>query len=49
MAPQKIGAPDTDLCMAISNEGRMLLFPLNTLPVLGKARATSSSASPRHG
>jgi topoisomerase-4 subunit A len=27
MAPQKIGAPDTDLCMAISNEGRMLLFP----------------------
>ena len=46
MAPQRIGAPDTDLCMAISNEGRMLLFLLNTLPVLGRARATKLISIP---
>ncbi|MFM9758445.1 DNA topoisomerase IV subunit A [Aeromonas dhakensis] len=46
MAPQKIGAPDTDLCMAISNEGRMLLFPLNTLPVLGKGKGNKLISIP---
>jgi topoisomerase-4 subunit A len=38
LPPQKIGSPTTDLCMVISNEGRMLLFPLNTLPVLNKGK-----------
>lgn len=46
MAPQKIGAPDTDLCMAISNEGRMLLFPLSTLPVLGKGKGNKLISIP---
>ena len=46
MAPQRIGAPDTDLCMAISNEGRMLLFPLNTLPVLGKGKGNKLISIP---
>jgi topoisomerase IV subunit A len=46
MAPQKIGSPETDLCMAISNEGRMLLFPLNTLPVLGKGKGNKLISIP---
>ncbi len=46
MAPQKIGSPETDLCMAISNEGRMLLFPMNTLPVLGKGKGNKLISIP---
>ncbi len=38
MPPQRIGNVDEDEIMAISNEGRMLLFPLKDLPQLGKGK-----------
>ncbi len=38
LAPVTVTQPETDLCMAISNEGRMLLFPLTDLPSLGKGK-----------
>ncbi|MFR9720153.1 DNA topoisomerase IV subunit A [Aeromonas diversa] len=46
LAPQPIKRPDSDLCMAISNEGRMLLFPLSTLPVLGKGKGNKIISIP---
>ncbi|MCY7295322.1 DNA topoisomerase IV subunit A [Alteromonas sp. a30] len=36
--PEPVKRLDTDLCLAISNEGRMLMFPLRDLPVLGKGK-----------
>lgn len=39
LAPQRLpGAADTLLCLAISSDGRMLLFPLSTLPQLSKGK-----------
>lgn len=38
LTPVTVTNPETDLCMAISNEGRMLLFPLTDLPSLGKGK-----------
>ncbi len=38
MAPQKVSESDDDLCLTISNEGRMLLFPVNSLPNLSKGK-----------
>ncbi|GGD61034.1 DNA topoisomerase IV subunit A [Lacimicrobium alkaliphilum] len=38
LAPQPVRNPDTDWCLAISNEGRMLMFPLKDLPTLGKGK-----------
>ena len=39
LPPQLTAKQDDDaLCLVISNEGRMLLFPLNTLPQLGKGK-----------
>ena len=38
VTPQIVKYTETDLCLAISNEGRMLLFPLCDLPVLGKGK-----------
>ncbi len=38
LAPQKISNNQEDLCLAISNEGRMLLFPVNSLPSLSKGK-----------
>jgi len=38
IAPQPVGNLKTDWCMAISNEGRMLMFPLRDLPSLGKGK-----------
>ncbi|WP_108652156.1 DNA topoisomerase IV subunit A [Dongshaea marina] len=38
LAPQPVGSVEQDLCMAISNEGRMLLFPLKDLPILAKGK-----------
>lgn len=38
LTPQVVQYTETDLCMAISNEGRMLMFPLRDLPVLGKGK-----------
>lgn len=38
MHPTTIQAVETDWCLCISNQGRMLLFPLRDLPVLGKGK-----------
>ena len=38
MSPQQVVNIETDRCLSISNEGRMLLFPLKDLPVLGKGK-----------
>jgi len=36
--PQQVSHYDTDWCLSISNEGRMLMFPLRDLPTLGKGK-----------
>lgn len=38
MSPAHIYDIETDTCLCISNQGRMLLFPLKELPVLGKGK-----------
>jgi topoisomerase-4 subunit A len=38
MAPKLVNDLSSDWCMAISNEGRMLMFPLRDLPSLGKGK-----------
>ncbi|CAG18887.1 DNA topoisomerase IV subunit A [Photobacterium profundum] len=38
MAPQPISNLDTDEILVITNEGRMLLFPIKDLPQLGKGK-----------
>lgn len=38
MMPQEVIHLETDWCLSISNEGRMLLFPLRDLPSLGKGK-----------
>jgi len=38
LAPVPIHKLETDWCLSISNQGRMLLFPLKDLPVLGKGK-----------
>ncbi|UAA38564.1 DNA topoisomerase IV subunit A [Paraneptunicella aestuarii] len=36
--PQRVVNLDTDYCLSITNEGRMLMFPLRDLPALGKGK-----------
>ena len=36
--PQAVANLEQDFCLSISNEGRMLLFPLNSLPMLSKGK-----------
>ncbi len=38
MPPKKLTGSDDDWCLTISNEGRMLLFPVNSLPSLSKGK-----------
>ena len=38
MSPVNVIDRETDLCLAISNEGRMLVFPIVDLPVLSKGK-----------
>jgi topoisomerase-4 subunit A len=38
MKPMPVTNPDSDWCLSISNEGRMLMFPLRDLPSLGKGK-----------
>ncbi|WP_438862357.1 DNA topoisomerase IV subunit A [Neptunicella sp.] len=38
MAPQLVHNLETDWCLAITTEGRMLMFPLKDLPSLGKGK-----------
>ncbi len=38
MLPVKVHDYENQLCLSISNEGRMLIFPLNSLPKLSKGK-----------
>ncbi|MEW9797352.1 DNA topoisomerase IV subunit A [Alteromonas sp. CYL-A6] len=38
LPPQRVFNPQTDLCLSVSTEGRMLLFPMKDLPSLGKGK-----------
>jgi topoisomerase-4 subunit A len=38
MPTQKLSDNEKDLCLTISNEGRMLVFPVNSLPNLSKGK-----------
>ena len=38
MEPRKLTDNEDDLCLTISNEGRMLIFPVNSLPNLSKGK-----------
>ena len=38
MAPQRVNNIESDWCLSVSNEGRMLLFPLRDLPSLAKGK-----------
>ncbi|MCW8995555.1 MAG: DNA topoisomerase IV subunit A [Psychromonas sp.] len=38
MPPQKLSNNEDDLCLTISNEGRMLIFPVSSLPSLSKGK-----------
>jgi topoisomerase-4 subunit A len=44
--PQPVFALKTDWCLAISNEGRMLMFPLRDLPSLGKGKGNKLLSIP---
>jgi topoisomerase-4 subunit A len=46
IAPQPLGNLKSDWCMAISNEGRMLMFPLRDLPSLGKGKGNKLISIP---
>jgi topoisomerase-4 subunit A len=46
IAPQRVNNLQTDWCMAISNEGRMLMFPLRDLPSLGKGKGNKIISIP---
>lgn len=46
IAPQKLYDLKTDWCLAISNEGRMLMFPLRDLPSLGKGKGNKLISIP---
>lgn len=44
--PQPVSSIDTDLCLAISTEGRMLVFPLKDLPMLAKGKGNKIISVP---
>lgn len=46
MTPQSIHDITTDRCLAISNEGRMLIFPIRDLPKLGKGKGNKIISIP---
>jgi topoisomerase-4 subunit A len=46
IGPQPVYDLKTDWCLAISNEGRMLMFPLRDLPSLGKGKGNKLLSIP---
>jgi len=46
IGPQPVFDLKTDWCLAISNEGRMLMFPLRDLPSLGKGKGNKLLSIP---
>ena len=46
LPPLPVGNPDTDLLLCISNEGRMLVFPVAELPKLSKGKGNKLMSIP---
>ncbi|MGS2724743.1 DNA topoisomerase IV subunit A [Porticoccus sp. GXU_MW_L64] len=46
MAPKRVDDPDNDLLVAISNEGRMLAFPVKELPELARGKGNKILSIP---
>jgi topoisomerase-4 subunit A len=46
ISPQRVHDLSSDWCLAISNEGRMLMFPLRDLPSLGKGKGNKIMSIP---
>lgn len=46
LTPQVIKSPETDQVVAISNEGRMLVFPISELPKLAKGKGNKILSIP---
>ena len=46
MVPQAVGDLTADNCLAITNEGRMLLFPVSSLPQLSKGKGNKIISIP---
>ena len=46
ITPQPINDISTDRCLVISNEGRMLIFPIRDLPKLGKGKGNKIISIP---
>ncbi|MEH8019801.1 DNA topoisomerase IV subunit A [Rheinheimera metallidurans] len=46
LAPMVVKQPDTDLVLCISNEGRMLVFPVADLPKLSKGKGNKLMSIP---
>jgi len=46
ISPRKVMDYDTDLIAAVSNEGRLLLFPIKDLPILGKGKGNKIISIP---
>lgn len=46
LRPRRVHDLESDWCMAISNEGRLLLFPLKDLPSLGKGKGNKIISIP---
>lgn len=46
MPPQPVANPETDLLVAISNEGRMLAFPVKELPELARGKGNKILSIP---
>jgi len=46
LAPRKVMDYESDLIAAVSNEGRLLLFPIRDLPILGKGKGNKIISIP---
>ena len=46
LAPKRVMDYDNDLIAAVSNEGRLLLFPIKDLPILGKGKGNKIISIP---
>jgi topoisomerase-4 subunit A len=42
LRPQRVGDFDHDLCAAATSEGKLLLFPVNELPQLGRGKGVQT-------
>jgi topoisomerase-4 subunit A len=46
MSPKPVNDVDTDRCLVVSNEGRMLIFPIRDLPKLAKGKGNKIISIP---